>query len=482
MSKRSVDETKLLSPFSGKASKPEAAATKKKRSKVDGDERPAPPEATFAFVKPKDQPTFDAPKVDHVTNMRFSIQNLWVPSTNVGLHSTKTDYKSIKFSSLNGVGPVKVPIEDTPMTKVMNAQDCYYYTGPTAPHHARGPDECCDFNLDIASLPELYGSHRGGVTKVYRSPAVPNGNGEITCKNWWAKGTFEQGVANGFCAYGNRDNGKQFCGTFRNGLLHGKMEEYSNNGSLVGTCTYESGKLDGPANLYMCSPPIHGIGCYRKDRMQGMWQMTEADGKHYTTWYNDGCEDMNKRTATVYLKPLPPPPELDANGNTKIYTVDETVQLAKEEEKTLTSAPPKSQTPREQAFVNTLSHELQEAGVIVTHEHKAGPGREALDLKFSRAKFGVLCAVKVYGTELSQNSGDLSHYRHWLRKNDPEIGRMAKEDKLIAVNVLVTEPKQENVEAAEDDMNQFVWTPSKGKFLDYIDEIIADKQKPAVAA
>ena len=439
MSKRSVDETNLPSPSSDEASKAEAVAKKKKPPNTAGAERPAPPKAKFAYMTKEDMPDFTASKKNHVTCMQFSIQ----------------DPK--EYHCEQGIGPVRKPFNHFMIDESSEWPLHYIYTGCVA----------------VVSK-EHYGK---------QVAAIPHGKGELICGDWWAKGDFKNGAVDGAGAIGKISTGEQWSGRCVYGKFYGEVSKYDNDGSFKGTFNCQ-GSLEGNANEYMGvgAHELHGIGSYSNNRKNGPWKMTEADGKHYTTWFEDGCEVMEKRTAAVYLKPLPPPTELDADGNPKVYTVDEIVQLAKKDDKTLASAPPKSQNPRERTFVNSLSRELQEAGVIVTHEHKAGPGREALDLKFLRDKFGVLCAVKVYGTELSQNSGDLSHYRHWLRKNDPEIGRMAKEDKLIAVNVLVTEPKQENVEAAEEDMNQFVWTPSKGKFLEYIDGIIADKQKPAVAA
>ena len=406
---------------------------------VNGDERPAPPKAKFGYMTKENMPDFTMSKKNHVTCMQFSIQS-----------------EGGERSLIEGIGPVRVPLK------------------------LKGG------HLASSELTPKYYLYTGFVEDNSETRhAVPHGKGEFICGDFWAKGEFKMGAIWGVGVAGSISTGEQWSGTFLNGKFHGEMSKYSNNGSLIATIKYAHDVRDGDANEYIGvgAQQIHGIGLYTSGERFGLWKMTEADGKHYTTWFGKGGREvMEKRTAAVYLKPLPPPTELDADGNPKVYTVDEMVQLAKEDDKTLASAPPKSQNPRERTFVNALSHELQEAGIVVTHEHKAGPGREAVDFKFSHSGFDVLCAAKIHGSELSQNSGDLLVYRHWLSENDPEITRLAKEDKLIACHVLATEPKQHAVKAVKEVADQYVWTPSKGKLLDYIKGIIAEKKKAAVAA
>jgi len=441
--------------------------------KADGDERPAPPEAKFGCVKPEDRPNFAPLQKNHVTNMGFSVQ---------------CDKVSLMVSEVIGVGPVPVPFEvpDHDMSHIKK----YDYTGFTRPmlitgegEHRTGGQLIVDAQINRRT--EYGGYDHADISVVRRCPAVPYGKGEAILGNWWLKGVFSLGKAIGQCTLGNFDDNWQYVGPMNAGKFEGRVEGYNGAGELELFRTYANGIREGPADeLNMGGQRIRAVGSYVKGKKSGQWEITDADGKHYTTHFDNDVELVQMRTKPIYLPPLPSPPELDADGNPKIYTVEEAVKLANADLSKQSFGPQakekKPRNPHERRLMNALSREVQAAGWIVDIEHPAGRG--FLDMKHKATEdFLVLSEGKWKASHLPQASGQLSAYHTFLLDNDEEVKKADEAERLILCDILAGKPDAYDLKSATK-WGQQVWWPDKGNYPEFIKEIIADKKKPAVAA
>lgn len=434
------------------AEAPPPAAASQKRAKDGGNKRPAPPEAKLGYVKKEDRPNFAPMQANHVTNMRFSVQ----PFDN-----------GLGFVHLTGVGPVKEPMLGTSMNQAFKEEMGFNYTGFVEPHNCRSANETSTENVAVRDW-----SARSQAWNVFRSPAVPHGEGEIVCKDWWAKGEFKHGVANGNCSFGCNTTGLQYAAEFVDGKLYGEVDTYDMDGSLKSSLTFKDGTRDGYANEYIGPERMHGVGYYNSGKMHGAWKMTAADGMHYTAHYNMGVELIEKRTAPIYLPPLPPPPEKDADGNPKIYTVEEAVKLANDDLLKRSFGPlakeKQRKTPHERRLMNALSRQVQAAGWRVVMEHPAGESTDQLDMMHTADEdFLVLNEGKVNPSGLPETMGHLITKHTWLLDNDEEVKKADEEDRLILCDIVAAKPKDNGVKAAAK-VGQQVWWPDKGDYPAFI--------------